>query len=66
MWLLIIYVALMIVGDIVDYLIGLAVERMWGAQVSLIVFLVLYFVFLWISWIVAVKVTAPRGEPAKA
>ena len=65
MWLLIVYIALVLVGDIADYLIGLAVERMWGPQASLIVFLALYFVFLWVAWVVAVKITEPRGE-AKA
>jgi hypothetical protein len=62
MWLLIVYIGLVLVGDAVDYIIGLAVERMWGDQASLVVFLVLYFVFLWIAWLVAVKVTEPRGE----
>jgi hypothetical protein len=62
MWLLIVYIGLVLVGDAVDYMIGLAVERMWGPQASLVVFLVLYFVFLWIAWLVAVKVTEPRGE----
>lgn len=59
MWLLIIYLVLMIVGDILDYLIGLVVERMWGAQVSLIVFLALYFLFLWLAWVGAVMITKP-------
>jgi uncharacterized membrane protein len=63
MWLLIVYVALVLVGDAADYLIGLAVERMWGAQASLVVFLVLYFVFLWVAWVLAVKITEPRAEP---
>ena len=62
MWLLIVYVGLVLVGDIADYLIGLFVEQMWGQQASLVVFLVLYFVFLWIAWLVAVKITEPRGE----
>ena len=62
MWLLIVYIGLVLVGDVADYLIGLAVERMWGAQASLVVFLVLYFVFLWIAWVVAVKLTEPRAE----
>ncbi|MEA2939203.1 MAG: hypothetical protein QOC56_2707 [Alphaproteobacteria bacterium] len=66
MWLLIVYVVLMILGDIADYLIGLFVERMWGQQASLVVFLVLYFLFLWISWILAVKITAPRSATARA
>jgi hypothetical protein len=62
MWLLIVYIGLVLVGDAIDYVIGLAVERMWGPQASLVVFLVLYFVFLWIAWLVAVKITEPRGE----
>lgn len=68
MWLLIVYVALMILGDIADYLIGLAVERMWGSQASLIVFLALYFLFLWIAWVIAVRITSPKLEerPAQA
>ena len=62
MWLLIVYIGLVLVGDAIDYVIGLAVERMWGPQASLVVFLVLYFVFLWIAWLVAVKITEPRSE----
>jgi hypothetical protein len=65
MWLLIVYIGLVLVGDALDYMIGLAVERMWGPQASLVVFLVLYFVFLWVAWMIAVKITAPRAE-AKA
>jgi hypothetical protein len=65
MWLLIVYIGLVLVGDAIDYVIGLAVERMWGPQASLVVFLVLYFVFLWVAWLIAVKITAPRAE-AKA
>jgi len=59
-WLLIIYVGLVLVGDVADYLIGLAVERMWGSQASLVVFLALYFVLLWLAWVAAVKITEPR------
>jgi hypothetical protein len=66
MWLLIVYIGLVLVGDAIDYMIGLAVERMWGAQASLVVFLVLYFVFLWVAWVAAVKITAPRAEPKGA
>ncbi len=63
MYLLIIYIGLVLVGDIADYLIGLVVERMWGSQASLVVFLALYFLFLWVAWVVAVKITEPRDEP---
>ena len=63
MWLLIVYVGLVLVGDVLDYLIGLVVEQMWGAQASLVVFLALYFIFLWVPWVVAVKITEPGAEP---
>ena len=66
MWLLIVYVGLVLVGDVADYLIGLFVEQMWGQQASLVVFLVLYFVFLWIAWVAAVKITQPVAEPKTA
>jgi hypothetical protein len=66
MWLLIVYVGLVLVGDVADYLIGLFVEQMWGQQASLVVFLVLYFVFLWVAWVVAVKITQPGAETKTA
>ena len=49
----------MVVGDFADYLIGTVVERMWPSA-SLPVFLVLYFFFLWVAWILAVRVTEPK------
>jgi hypothetical protein len=36
-----------------------------GSGASLIVFLVLYFLFLWIAWLIAVRVTEPRGGPER-
>jgi membrane protein implicated in regulation of membrane protease activity len=50
----------MLMGDLAAYLIGLVVERMFGSQVSLIAFLALYFLFLWVAWVVAVRLTAPK------
>ena len=60
MQLIVYYVVFMITGDIAAYLIGLVVEREFGSHVSLIVFLALYFLFLWISWLFAVRVTRPK------
>jgi hypothetical protein len=60
------YVGFMIAGDVLAYLLGSAVEYQFGSQVSLIVFLVLYFAFLWISWLLAVYVTRPKGGELKA
>ena len=48
-------------GDVADYLIGLVVEWLWP-QASLVIFLLLYFVFLWIAWLLAVKMTGPKDS----
>jgi cation transporter-like permease len=66
MWLIVYYVVFMIIGDICAYLIGLATERAFGDQASLIVFLTLYFAFLWVSWLLAVWVTEPKPAAAAA
>jgi hypothetical protein len=55
----------MIVGDFVAYFIGLFVEYVWGSYASLIVFLALYFLSLWVAWIFAVWMTKPeKADPA--
>jgi hypothetical protein len=60
-----IVVSLIVAGDLAAYLIGLVTEREFGGQVSLIVFLVLYFLFLWVAWVLAVWITKPsHAEPA--
>jgi hypothetical protein len=62
MSLLIVYVALMITGEFVAYLIGLVIER--NAPVaSLPAFLAMYFLFLWVAWVIAVRITQPRARP---
>jgi hypothetical protein len=58
--LIVYYVVFMIAGDLADYFIGLIVEREFGSEVSLIVFLALYFLFLWFSWLLAVWMTEPK------
>jgi hypothetical protein len=65
MLLLVVYLALMITGDIVAYLIGLAIERAVPAA-SLPAFLAMYFLFLGVAWVLAVRITAPKAEPQKA
>ena len=62
MSLLIVYVALMIAGDFVAYLIGLVIEREAPAA-SLPAFLAMYFLFLWVAWVIAVRITQPRAQP---
>jgi hypothetical protein len=56
MWVLLIYVALMIGFDFVDYVIGSAVSRFYSDALSLPVFLFCYFGTLWLAWIIAVRI----------
>jgi hypothetical protein len=56
----------MIAGDFAAYFLGLLVEYEWGPQVSLIVFLALYFLSLWVAWVLSVWVTKPRGATSTA
>jgi hypothetical protein len=60
MLLIVYYLIFVIAGDLADYLIGLIVEREFGSQVSLLVFLALYFVVLWLAWLFAVWMTQPK------
>ena len=63
MVLLIVYICLMIVGDFIAYLIGLAIEKVMPGA-SLPVFLAMYFLFLGVAWVIAVRITEPRAQPA--
>jgi len=54
------YLGFMIVGDLVAYGLGLLVEYRFGSYVSLIVFLALYFVSLWVAWLLSVWATKPK------
>jgi hypothetical protein len=58
------YLGLMILGDLLAYFIGLFVEREGGPIASLWVFLILYFLFLWIAWVIAVRITEPKNVGA--
>jgi hypothetical protein len=55
------YVAFMIAGDLAAYVIGLVTELEFGNNVSLIVFLALYFLSLWVAWLLAVWLTSPAA-----
>ena len=62
--LIVYYVGFVLVGDLADYLIGLIVEREFGSHASLIVFLALYALVLWVAWLLAVRMTAPKHAVA--
>jgi cation transporter-like permease len=58
------YLGFMIAGDFVAYFIGRFVEYEWGSNASLVVFLTLYFVSLWVAWLLSVWATKPRAKAA--
>jgi hypothetical protein len=66
MLLIVYYLVFMAIGDLAAYFIGLSVEYEWGSQASLIVFLALYFIFLWLSWLLAVWMTRPGNASQSA
>ena len=42
-------------------LVGLFVEyEGWGSNTSMIVFLTIYFLTLWVAWVLAVRLTEPK------
>jgi hypothetical protein len=54
------YLGLVAMGDALAYLIGRFVEYAGaGSNTSMIIFLVLYFLTLWIAWLLAVRLSAP-------
>jgi len=60
------YLGFMVAGDFLAYFLGLFVEGQWGSKASLMVFLTLYFLFLWVSWLLAVWMTKPKEAQAAA
>ena len=58
--LIVYYLIFMIAGDFAAYFLGLLVEYEWGSYASLIVFLALYFLSLWVAWLLSVWMTKPR------
>jgi hypothetical protein len=63
MTLIIYYVVLVLIGDAAAVALGYLVEREWPSA-SLIVFLALYFLVLWVAWILAVRLSEPRSKAA--
>jgi hypothetical protein len=60
MSLILVYLALMITGDFIAYLIGITVEQRWPGA-SLTVFLAMYFLLLWVAWVIAVRITRRKA-----
>ena len=56
MKLIAVYVALVLVGELIAYVIGRSVEQ-WSVSASLPVFLACFFIVFWVAWRAAVKLT---------
>ena len=59
MSLLLVYLALMVSGDVIAYLIGLVIER--SIPAASLPALAIYFLFLWVAWVLAVRLTQPKA-----
>ena len=61
MTLLIYYVALIVAGTFGSILFSLWIEQI-SSNLSMTVFLFLYFAILWLAWPLAVRLTEPKKE----
>jgi hypothetical protein len=59
MFLLLIYIGFVITGTALSYGLGLFIEKTAPAA-SLPTFLGMYFLSLWLSWLIAVRITKPK------
>ena len=59
MWILIVYILIVLVGETVAIASGLYLDRVYPAA-SLPISLTLFFAVLWLSWILAVRLTKPK------
>jgi hypothetical protein len=67
MLLIIWYLGLVAIGDALAYAAGRFVEYLgWGSNTSMIVFLSIYFLTLWVAWVLAVRLTEPKKTSAGA
>jgi hypothetical protein len=66
MKLIVAYVLTLLVAQAISISAGLLVDRLHSSYAGLMVFIALYFFMFWLSWQIAVRVTAPKGEAQKA
>jgi hypothetical protein len=62
--LIVYFIAITLAANVGTYFIGLLVEQWFGSAASLVVFLTLYFLSIWVAWVLAVRLTAPKVVPA--
>lgn len=59
MWILIVYVLIVLVGESIAIVLGLYLDRVYPVG-SLPISLTLFFAVLWLSWVLAVRLTEPK------
>jgi hypothetical protein len=61
MWILIVYVLIVLVGESIAIALDLFLDRVYPVA-SLPISLTLFFAVLWLSWVLAVRLTKPKRE----
>jgi hypothetical protein len=64
MWLLAVYVAFVAIGEVIDFEIGILIERYFSSVVGVPVFLTIFFLNFWICWRLALWLTEPKKNTA--
>jgi hypothetical protein len=62
MSLLIVYIATLLIGQLISVGIGLLVDRYHSSYGGLMVFIALYFFMFWAGWRIAVRLTEPKSS----
>ncbi len=60
MWIMVVYILIVLVGEAVTVGIGLVLDRIYPV-VSLPVSLTLFFAILWFAWGLSVRLTEPKS-----
>jgi hypothetical protein len=60
MWIMVVYTLIVLVGETITVALGLVLDRIFPAA-SLTVSLTLFFAILWLAWLLAVRLTEPKG-----
>ena len=60
--LLVVFIAVLVVTQSISVSLGLLAERLFTPYTGLVTFITLYFVMFWITWKVAVRLTASGGR----
>lgn len=66
MKLLVAFILTLAVAQAVSVGMGLLVDHVYSSYAGLLVFIALYFFMFWLSWQIAVRVTAPKGTAETA